>query len=273
MSPQENEAIFWKYFASELKRVYPLESFIEEKDFGNEVENVKLLWKHSQREDWHAFTPGLLWPMETIAKVACKIGTGFRFEVIKDPAGAHNWRQDQYGETDLAGAIIPVRPNCQVCKSKVLIEIELCLSKGMGLAKLAKLFKFSESQLSAHRRLCSRERLERLGEALGFMMDTETLLGAAGKLDKAFQISSKLAELAGDRGDFVEARACVDQIMKNADMSAELSGEKEKPQAVGQGGMGGQGMLPGSVNVVVMPTQQAPRRPTVIDGTVVDDGG
>lgn len=273
MSPQENEAIFWKYFAEQLKNAYPLESFIEEKDFGSETENVKILWKHTQREDWYAFTPGLLWTMATVATVACKIGTGFRFEVVKDPAGAHNWRQDQYEEENLEGAIVPVRPNCQVCKSKVLMEIELCILRGLGMAKLAKLFKFSEHQLSAHRRLCMRDRIERLSEAMGFVLDAETLLGAAGKLDKAFQLSSKLAEVAGERGDFIEARAFVDQIMKNADMSAELSGEKEKPQ-VGQGV--GQGLLPGgngSVNVVVMPTQQAPRKPIVVDGTVIDEGG
>jgi len=270
MSPQENEAVFWKYLATELKKAYPIESFIEEKDFGAETENVKILWKHAQREDWHAFTPELPWTMATVATVACKIGTGFRFEVVKDAAGAHNWRQDMYAEEDLEGVIVPMRPNCQVCKSKVLTNIELCIAKGLGLAKLAKVFQLSEHQLAAHKRQCMGPRLDRLSESLGFMLDVETLLGASGKLDKAFQLSAKFAEMAGERGEFEQSRAFIQQIMVNADQSAELSGEKEKPQAQGPG----LGLVPnGSVNVVVMPTQQAPRKPIVIDGTVIDEGG
>jgi len=270
MTQVENLNIFWKSLATELRKKFPKMEFLEDANFNGKLHaEVEILWKHADREDWWAFGPGLNWTTEELATVAFAIGKGFKFQVTESPMDAHDWKKSLHAEESILDIVHMARPNCVVCKSQNLLEIELLLARGTGLKKLSDFLKISETQLRVHRQYCMAERFARLEGALGFVVDTEAFLGAAGKLDKTFAMAEKLAMMAAERGELGAAVQFTDRMSSTAMLSAELSGEKKTEAPVQQGGMIGPGGHAGQVNVVVMPVRQKP--PKIIDGTVIEE--
>lgn len=269
MTREENLAIFWKSLAMQLRRAFPKLEFLRDVNLGPLQDEAEILWKHADREDWWAFTPGLNWTMEQVAEIAFVIGKGFKFSVETDVMKAHEWKQSMFGGETLGDLITVSRPRCEVCKSPNLVEIELLLARGTGLRKLAGITKFSESVLRSHQKYCMRERMERLEATMGAIIDLEATMGAAGMLNKAFEKADKLADVAVERSELALAGTFVDKMKDIASVSAELSGEK-RTEAASTGG----GLLPqggGAVNVVFMPTAKRKSPAQIIDGTVIEE--
>jgi len=268
MTREENLAIFWKSLAMQLRKAYPRLEFLRDVNLGALQDEAEILWKHADREDWWAFTPGLNWTMEQVSEIAFVIGKGFKFSVETDVMKAHEWKQSMFGEETLGEIITVNRPRCEVCKSPNLVEIELLLARGTGLRKLAGVTKFSESILRSHQKYCMRERMERLEATMGAVIDLEATMGAAGMLTKAYNKADKLADVAMGRNELGLAGTFVDKMKDIAVTSAEISGEKRLETAP-TGGMLPQGN--GSVNVVFMPTAKRKSPAQIIDGTVIEE--
>lgn len=268
MTREENLAIFWKSLAMQLRKAFPKLEFLRDVNLGPLQDEAEILWKHADREDWWAFTPGLNWTMEQVAEIAFVIGKGFKFVVETDVMKAHEWKQSLFGEQTLGDIITTTRPRCEVCKSPNLVEIELLLARGTGLRKLASVTKFSETVLRGHQKHCMRERMDRLEATMGAVLDLEATIGAAGMLARAYNKADRLADIAAERSELGVAGTFVDRMKDIALESAVLSGEKKTEEAPGgaflpQGG--------GSVNIVYMPTAKRKPSAQIIDGTVVEE--
>lgn len=135
MTEQENLNIFWKALAVELRRKYPKEEFLD--DFGDLHDDVVVLWRHSTREDWWAFGPGLNWTVSQIAQVTHKLGNGFKFQVVEGPMETHDWKKSLLSGDAITDLVHIVNPNCVVCKNANLIAIEMLIAKGVAIRRLA----------------------------------------------------------------------------------------------------------------------------------------
>lgn len=269
MTREDNLAIFWKSLAVQLRKAFPKLEFLRDVNLGALQDDAEVLWKHADREDWWAHTPGLNWTMDQVATIAFVIGKGFKFSIESDVVKAHDWKMSLFGEETLGDMITVNRPRCEVCKSPNLVEIELLLAKGYGYRKLAGVTKFSENTLRNHQKHCMRDRMERLEATMGAVLDLETTMGAAGMLSKAYNKADKLADIAVERNEIALAGTFVDKMKDIAITSAELSGEKQVAAPASGGGLLPQGN--GSVNVVFMPTAKRKPPAQIIDGTVIDE--
>lgn len=269
MTREENVAIFWKSLAVNLRKAFPKLEFLREVNLGPLQDEAEILWRHADRDDWWAFTPGLNWTIDQIATIAFTIGKGFKFSVETDVMKAHEWKQSLYGEQNVGDLITVNRPRCEVCKSPHLVEIELLLARGTGLKQLAGIMKFSERTLRSHHKYCMAERMERLEASMGNVLDLEATMGAAGMLSKAYNKADKLADLAAERSELGLAGTFVDKMKEIAVTSAELSGERQVAATPTGGAMLPQGG--GSVNIVYMPTAKRKPPAQIIDGTVIEE--
>lgn len=266
MTEQENLNIFWKALALELRRKYPKEEFLE--DFGALHDDVVILWRHAEREDWWAFGPNLKWTMEQVAQVAFRVGKGFKFQIVEGPMETHDWKKSLMAGEAITDLVHVVNPNCVVCKNSNLVAIELLIVKGIPVRRLAETLQISERMLKLHRDFCMADRIERVQEQLGLVLDLEVMLGGAGKLDKTFQAAQKYADMSAERGEFGATQGFVDRMVETAKLTSELTREKPMEAAPMQGGnhIG----HPGQVNVVVMPAGER-RKPKTINGMVVEE--
>lgn len=266
MTEQENINIFWKSLALALRKRYPREEFLE--DFGSLHDDVVCLWRHADREDWWAFGPGLNWSIEQVATVAFKLGKGFKFEIVESPMEAHDWKKSLMAGEALTDLVHIVNPNCMVCKNSNLVAIELLMVKGIPIRRLSDTLQISEKMLKLHRDYCMADRIERVQEQLGLVMDLEVILSGARMVERTFNAAQKYADMAAERGEFGATQGFVDRMKETSVIAAELSREKAPDIPAGANPMGAIG--PGNVNVVVMPVGER-RKPKTINGMVVEE--
>jgi len=266
MTKQENLNVFWRALANAVRKRFPKIEFLEDENFGDLHEDVKILWRHADREDWWAFGPGLQWTMEQLAMVAFVVGKGFKFQ-ISEESTPQDWKQSLLAEQPVTEVVHIVNPNCAVCKHPNVVALELILARGANIRRLSDLMGISQRAFRLHRDHCMLERLERLQKTVGFAMDAETFMQGADKLNRTFEKAEELVDKAAEAGEMGAALNFLDRMKEVGVISSEMSGEKKVPEPVGMIGSGGN---PGQVNVIVMPTRER-KPPKVIDGTVIEE--
>ena len=209
-------------------------------------------------EDWKTVEI----PDVTLLEV-CKLAEASGASVVMDLRAGEEfdqWAQDvdtkwAPGETETRALSVVSRERCAVCRHPKRIEIEILMSKGLGMAKISKLFSISVTTLSKHRGICMAGRLDRLSQALGTAADVSSLVGTVSVMDGVMEFAKRAGEAALENREFAAVDSVVGKMLQGVEIRGKLTGEigldkAEETEARG-GGSGGP-----QVSVLVVPTRE-----------------
>jgi hypothetical protein len=236
---------------------------------GINIELVEDLLLYGMQDNWRELNPPSV-GLEELCRLAMAAGVGLTVNLMggEDLDGWVQEVETQWSPGETEQAVVPVARRCAVCRHPKRLELDLCLSRGVGLGQLSKLFRLSAQTIARHRDLCLAGRLERLSVGLGNAADISSLVGSVAVVDKVLEFATRAGEAALVGQEHAAVDAYVGRMLQGVEIRAKLTGEVMEPgQGEAGSGNGNQGQGP-SVSVMVVPSREmleSQRMPMVVD--------